>query len=186
MLGASPTADKPMTDRMPPNSEPPAQCRVSCGPWWRLPLLLALVLGAMVLARGVSGPEVVPAPQTPPTAPNQRSGDRADSQPIVKTVALVIDFGDGRTRRYDEMAWHDGMTVGALLAAVRELPGGPTFAQQGSGASALLTAIDGVANEGRAGRNWAFFVNDGLADRGFGAYVLRPGDHVLWSFVPAR
>jgi hypothetical protein len=182
-----------MTGATPPISGPPAPCCNTCGPWWRLPLLLALVLAAMVLARSRGGPDVVSAPEALQVAPDGSTGDQANAGPAGETVSLVIDFGDGRTRRYDDVAWHDGMTVERLLAAVQRAgasstpaPGRLSFAQRGSGGSALLTEIDGVASEGGAGRDWVFFVNDRRADRGFGAYVLRPGDRVLWKFVSTR
>lgn len=100
-----------------------------------------------------------------------------------KTVSLAIDLGDGVPRLYDDVAWHEAMTVEDLLAAVSRMPGGPRFARQGSGASALLAEIDGTANEGSEGRNWVYFVNDRRGDRSFAVYRLEPGDRVLWKFA---
>src|SRR5262245_53305159 len=57
--------------------------------WWRLPLLLAIVLAAIVVARssqnGLRGPLSVAESSPPPGT--------SDSG---KTVALEIDYGDGR------------------------------------------------------------------------------------------
>ena len=69
------------------------------------------------------------------------------------------------------------MTVRDLLNAAPGL----SISQQGSGASAFLTKIDGVANEGAGGRNWMYSVNGQRADRSFAVYELQPGDHVLWT-----
>lgn len=99
-----------------------------------------------------------------------------------KTVTLIIHLPDS-LERHDYVAWRDGMTVEDLLAAASRLPKGIQFAQRGSGESALLTEINGVANEGGNARNWTYSVNGQEADRSFAIYILQPGDHVLWTFA---
>ena len=47
--------------------------------------------------------------------------------------------------------------------------------QKGSGQSAFLTAVDGVANEGADGNNWTYAVNGQSGDRSFAVYELQPG-----------
>ena len=60
-----------------------------------------------------------------------------------------------------------------------------TFSYTGSGASAFLTRIDDVANEGGGGakKNWQLSVNTSYADRSFGVYELQPLDVVFWRFT---
>ena len=74
------------------------------------------------------------------------------------------------------------MTVGDVLQNDPRT----SFVTQGSGASAFLTEINGVKNEGAGGRNWMYSVNGERADRSFAVYELQPGDHVLWSFTPPQ
>ena len=62
-------------------------------------------------------------------------------------------------RQHIYVPWREGMTVENLLASASRLPKGVQFAQQGSGESALLTEINGTANEGGNGRNWTYSVN---------------------------
>ncbi len=182
MLGVELNVDWPMHDANFSNpGSPPPRC-APCSSWWRLPLLLSLVLAALLLARGRGGPDAAPAPDRSRAAPLAP----ADVAPTGETASLTIDFGHGRTLRFDALAWHDGMTVDDLLTVAAARPDGPRFGRQGSGQLAFLTAIDGVTNAGGTGRNWHFFVNGRPADRSFGAYVLRPGDQVLWKFVPAQ
>jgi hypothetical protein len=146
----------------------------ACGPWWKLPLLLALVLVAILLFinRGVreedAGESRNPASKVP--AEVEAS----------ETVSLTIDFGDGREKQSVIVGWHEGMTVRDLMNSAPQL----SVSQQGSAAAAFLTAIDGVANEGAGGRNWLYSVGGKRADRSFAVYGLRPGDHVLWTFAP--
>ena len=71
------------------------------------------------------------------------------------------------------------MTVADLLNSEPRI----SLTSTGSGASAFLTSLDGVANEGAGGRNWTYSVNGKHADRSFAVYELQPGDHVLWTFA---
>ena len=60
-----------------------------------------------------------------------------------------------------------------------------TFSYTGSGASAFLTRIDDVANEGGAAakKNWQLWVNTSYADKSFGVYEVQPLDVVFWRFT---
>ena len=145
----------------------------ACGPLWRLPLLLALVLAAILLTRGIGIRET--------TAPDP-AADRFVGQ-SGETISLVIDFGEERRRKYEAVCWREGMTVRDALAAAVDSSSNVKFAQQGSGQSAFLTEIEGVKNEGVGGRNWTYTVNGKLGDRSFAVYPLRPGDQVLWTFA---
>lgn len=146
------------------------------GTWWRLPLLLAVVLAAIVASRSmqqqVRGPdsEIAALPQA------------ADA--TGQSVSLVIQFGEGRERKIDAVAWHPGMTVDELMTAASRLPSGPTYTVGGDHEMMLLWGIDGVLNEKGGGRSWTYKVNDVPADRSLAVYELRPGDRVLWTFGP--
>ncbi len=155
--------------------------RSCCGRGWRLPLLLALVLAAVLLLNrfGVRQ-SVLPGEAR---LPSGAADDAASSQ----SVGLVVDFGDGTRRTWDAVVWHEGMTVADALAAAAASPESKLeLAQRGSGASALLTRINNLASEGSSGRNWLYEVNGQRADRSFAVYLLRPGDQVLWKFSGPR
>jgi hypothetical protein len=108
----------------------------------------------------------------------QKTGESATRE----RVSLSIDFGDGQQQDFDDIGWHDGMTVADLLRAAPEL----AIAQRGSGQGTFLTAIGDIANEGADGKNWTYEVNGQRADRSFAVYELRSGDRVLWRFGPQR
>jgi hypothetical protein len=145
----------------------------ACGTWWRLPLLLAVVLIAVWLMRGrgiwnAPPVEVKEVVKTQATATNER-------------VLLAIDFPKGR-QDFEPIPWHEGMTAADQL---RSAPG-IKVTQTGSGSAALLTAINGISNEGADGSNWTYQVNDERADRSFEVYELKPNDRVLWTFGSGR
>lgn len=144
------------------------------GAWWRLPLLLAVVLVAIVAARSSQTRERESASQVVAAPPS------ADA--TGKTVSLVIQFDAGRKREFDAIAWHPGMTVDDLMTAASRLPHGITYSVGGDHEMMMLGVIDGVVNEWGSGRNWTYKVNDVPADRSLAVYELQPGDRVLWTF----
>jgi hypothetical protein len=95
-----------------------------------------------------------------------------------ETVKLAIDFGGGRQKNFDAVAWHGGMTVADAMNA----SSGVKVIHKGSGQSAFVTSIDGVENQGADGQNWTYSVNGQIADRSYAVYELKPGDRVLWTF----
>lgn len=143
---------------------------------WRLPLLLAIVLAAILLSqqRGIREAIFKPAGAPPEVA------DRAEAVAVVgPRVLLTINFGDGRELQNEVAPWREGMTVADLLQSEPRV----SLATQGSGASAFLTQLGDLANEGAGGRNWVYSVNGKPADRSFAVYELQANDHVLWTFA---
>jgi hypothetical protein len=143
----------------------------ACNSWWRLPLLLAIVLAAIVLMLR-RAPE--PAARPPQNLPENVAAD-----PKPQTVRLTINLGDDREPVSVESRWHERMTVADLLNSEPRT----SITSTGSGASAFLTSLGGVRNEGADGKNWTYRVNDKHADRSFAVYELQPNDHVLWTFA---
>jgi hypothetical protein len=144
----------------------------ACNSWWRLPLLLAIVLVAIMLLLRRGEPE-------PREQPGQATPENIAAAANAATTQLTINFGDDRPQIEAESSWREGMTVADLLNS------NPMVNVDiiGSDESAFLTSINGVANEGARGRNWMYRVNGKHADRSFAVYELRPGDHVLWTFA---
>jgi hypothetical protein len=147
----------------------------NCGAWWRLPVLLAVVLVAVVALRGGGirqPPQTVPSPNPTPDTIEPITGP---------AVSLELHVEGGLRLVYPPLAWREGMTVADLLAAGQRTMR-LDFVVQGSGASALLTEMGGYANEDASGRNWTYTVNGQRADRSFAIRELEPGDEVLWRF----
>jgi uncharacterized protein DUF4430 len=142
-----------------------------CGPCWRLPLLLALVLGAIVCSQ-------VARLRHEPSENNINRPVPITGENPEQKVELTIDFGRGKRKNFEPIAWHADMTVADAMNA----SSGVNIAQKGSGESALVTAIDGVENQGSHGLNWTYGVNGKMADRSFAVYELKPGDRILWTF----
>jgi hypothetical protein len=137
-------------------------------------LLLAFVLAAVWLLRDRGGVrESAPAGEdaTRPMPSEAGTG---------QTVSLTIDYGDGRRTEFEPIAWRHGMTVYDVTSETQRHD--LKLKTLGTGESALLANLDGIENEGIAGRNWTYSVNGKFGDRSFAVYELEPGDEVLWTF----
>jgi hypothetical protein len=140
-------------DNSDPNACPP------CQTWWRLPLLLLLVLAAILFWHSNGLREAKRAAEDGPAGEVVNPARR-------ETVSFTIDFGNGSRKEIVDVPWHDHMTVADALRGSKEI----SILEKGTGESAFLTTIDDVANEGAAGKNWTYEVNGKSADR------------VLWTF----
>jgi hypothetical protein len=110
---------------------------------------------------------------------------RTAAQGSVQTVRLVIDYGDGVTKIFDGLAWSKGNTVLDVLNNAQAHAHGILFTYTGSGASALLTKIDDVQNQGggSGAKNWQYWVNTTYAPKSFAVYEVQAVDTVFWRFA---
>ncbi len=103
-----------------------------------------------------------------------------------KSVKVTIDYGDGVEKRFTAIPWQDPMTVWDAMRLAAKHPRGIKFEHRGKGATALLTQIDDLKNEGGGKRNWVYRVNEKLADRSLGILEIKAGDTILWRFEKYR
>jgi hypothetical protein len=145
--------------------------------WWKLPLLLAIVLLAMLFWR--QGQPVVDS------NPNLATGEAwTPSDPSTgEVVKLEIDFGNGARRSFDSLPWKDEMTVEDVMLAARDFKPGISYSQIGEGAKGFLTELEGLKNEGFSGRNWQYDVAGSAGTRSFCLETVNAGDLVRWTFA---
>jgi hypothetical protein len=129
---------------------------------------------------------VATRPEAPPPGPHDAQAGAEtpwtpSPQPEGETVSLEIDFGNGAAREFT-LPWSEGMTLGELMGAARKFRPGVTFTQQGEGEQAFLTSLEGVANEGGAGRYWLYSVDGEHGKVSFAVQPLEAGAAVLWEF----
>lgn len=109
----------------------------------------------------------------------------AEESSAGRSVKVTIDYGDGVQKVFLALPWREKMTVLTALQEAEKHPRGIKVTHQGSGERVLVTAIDGVKNEGR-GKNWLYEINGKLADKSAGVCELSAGDAVLWRFAGER
>lgn len=112
-------------------------------------------------------------------------GAVAEDAPPPPTVKLIIDYRDGVQKHFTALPWKAGMTVLDALQAAGRHPRGIKIGLRGKGATAFVTQIDDVENEGR-GQNWVFRVNGELARKSCGALEVKAADTILWTFGEYR
>lgn len=100
---------------------------------------------------------------------------------LIRTVEVGFVFEDG-VAKVVPVEWTRGMTVLDALRVATHKPHGVKFRAAGEGCRAFIIEIDDQANDTNGG--WMYWVNGGLANRGCGDYLLKPGDVVRWEFVP--
>jgi Domain of unknown function (DUF4430) len=101
------------------------------------------------------------------------------------TVRLTVDYGDAVAKIVSDLAWSKGNTVLDAMKAATARSHGISFSYTGSGATAVLTKIDDVQNQGGGAgkKNWQYWVNGASGDRSFATFELQAQDKVLWRFV---
>lgn len=105
--------------------------------------------------------------------------DQRDAKPAIE---LTIDYGDGAQKRFSQVPWTQNMTVFDTLQWASKHPHGIEFKHRGKDSLALVSQIDDLKNSGGSGKNWIFYVNQKLSDRGCGASKVLPRDKILWRF----
>jgi len=112
-------------------------------------------------------------------------GRPATAQSTADGVRLIIDYGDGISKTIDNLPWSAGNTVLDVLKEAASRPHGISFTYAGSGASAVLSKIDDVQNQGGGPgkKNWQYWVDGRYGDRSFAAFEVKAGDVVTWRFT---
>lgn len=110
--------------------------------------------------------------------------DLAIGQAPPQNVRLVIDYGDGGVKLFKNLTWKKGTTVLDVMELAKAHPQGINFKYKGQAATAFLTQIDNVVNEGAGAgkKNWLFWVNTEFGDKSFGVYEVQALDTVTWRF----
>jgi hypothetical protein len=114
-----------------------------------------------------------------PSAPSRSGQQNLPGEEGV--VQLKIDFLGRKANIQIAVPCQPPMTVFGVLENARDR-GDLTFESTGRGETAFVSAIGGIENEGAAGDNWVFHVNEQLGDRGSGVFEVNTGDQVLWTF----
>ncbi len=103
-------------------------------------------------------------------------------------VRLVVEYGSGVEKHFNEIAHEDGLTVFGAMRVASALPEPLAlgFEHRGRGETVFVRSIDGLANEGgnRGDRNWTYLVNGERASRSCGVEQLEAGDVVRWRYAP--
>ena len=110
-----------------------------------------------------------------------RSTDSIADSHSIGTVELILEFPTEASNHNLHRPLVADMTVLELMEAARS-DGQLEFVATGTGVAAFVVSIDGVTNQGGAGKNWIFYVNGLESNQGCGSVVVNPGDVIRWKF----
>lgn len=99
-------------------------------------------------------------------------------------VNLMLDFGNGEIRTFNEFFVPQNATVFDLLKQVTS-QNNLEFAYKDYGdMGALIESINNVTNNSKTNNFWHFWVNNVYSEVGASLYQLKNGDIVEWKYVP--
>lgn len=112
---------------------------------------------------------------------------RADSQSSQATVALMLDFGDGKIKTYDNIIINGRATVFSVMQKISEENSlDLEYKDYGNDMGAFIEAIDGYNNNFQEDKHWQFWVNNKYSKIGAGSYKLGGGEVVEWKYVKGQ
>jgi hypothetical protein len=113
------------------------------------------------------------------------AGQNVHAQPAAQSVRLIVDYGDGVIKIFDQLPWSKGNTVLDVLNSAKVDPHAIDFHYHGQGASAFLDDIDNLKNQGAgsASKNWQYWVNTAYAQESFAVSPVQAADTVFWRFT---
>lgn|GEM_PF-4817612 len=105
----------------------------------------------------------------------------ADTPAAMRSVNLMLDYGDGNMRTWNTVSWRESMSVVDLLLFVGNAEDITVSTDGVDPKNLVVTAVGGIAtnNENR----WQYWVNNTHEPTLASKYFLKPGDIVLWKFI---
>ena len=154
------------------NGENAVQRNLGCVVWSSTWLSLAIV----------AGPINVGIAQEPQTILQKTEAAAEEEKPQLQTVTLRIDYGDGFEKVYGSIEWRDGLTISDMMQHASQHAHPTKFQTRGKDATAFLSSIDGIENQGFRKKSWVFYVNGELGSASYAIARLVASDSVLWRY----
>ena len=105
----------------------------------------------------------------------------ADTPAAMRSVNLMLDFGNGEVRTWNTVSWHEAMSVVDLLTMVGNVDGINVVTEGTDEKNLVVTAVSDVATNKES--RWQYWVNNTHEPRIANKYFLKPGDIVVWKFA---
>lgn len=102
-------------------------------------------------------------------------------------ASLMLDFGDGRVKTFNNIAVNDNSTIFELLEKITaENNLEFKYKDYGSDMGAMIELIGESASDSKSDRYWQFWVNNEYALIGASNYRLQDGDVVEWKYIKGQ
>lgn len=111
----------------------------------------------------------------------------AGGQATEQKVSLMLDFGDGVVKTYQDVEWREEMSVFDLLKAVAEKNNLQfSYKDYGGDMGMFIESVDNRKNSAKGDFWWQYWVNNEYGEIGSGKKILKPGDAVEWKLVKGQ
>jgi hypothetical protein len=97
-------------------------------------------------------------------------------------ASLMLVFGDGRVKVYKDIAVAEKETMMQLLEKTLKAATLNFTTKSYAGLGRIIDSI-GDKRNGDEGQYWQFWVNNQYIPVGADAYIVNPGDVILWQFT---
>ena len=102
-------------------------------------------------------------------------------------VSLMLDFGDGRIKTFNDIELKDDATVFELLEKITaENDLAFKYKDYGGDMGAMIESIGELASDAKNDRWWQFWVNNEYALIGASSYHLQDRDVVEWKYIKGQ
>lgn len=105
----------------------------------------------------------------------------ADTPAAMRSVNLMVDYGNGEVRTWNTVSWHEAMSVVDLLTIVGAADNITVSTEGVDEKNLVVIAVNGIATNEE--ERWQYWVNNTYEPRVASKYFLKPGDIVVWKFV---
>ncbi len=136
-------------------------------------IIIALIFFASGLLLGRS--VVAPAPVFDASSVIQTEGEK------ISVVHFLIDFGNDELQTFPHTAFEENETLWKVLQRTLQEENISVDYREYEGMGVFIESIGGVANSGTT--YWQYWVNGIYAEIGASAYLVQPGDTILWKFT---
>lgn len=137
-----------------------------------------VVVIVVVFLLGTSFSKICKAPETA-----QNSGQNAQ----VKTASLMIDYGNGQVRAYQDVLVSENTNAFDLLKSATDTDKITLeYKDYGGDMGIFIKSIGGIGKDSSGKRWWQFWVNNKYSQVGVSSYKIRPGDVVEFKFVQGQ
>lgn len=143
---------------------------------YKLTAAFIVVAAAAFLLGWSFGPRIAPTPDTLPPTPSSQA-------PATQSVSIMLDYGDGGVKTYENVVFTDGQTLFDATKALSERGDGFTFKYQPPGQFGIMIDQIGDKIGGADGKYWLWYENNRMGQVASDAYKLKNGDVIEWKFI---
>jgi hypothetical protein len=137
-----------------------------------------VVVIVAVFLLGISFSKISKAPET---------GQNVSQNSQIKTASLMIDYGNGQVKTYQDISISEKANAFDLLKSAADknkITLG--YKDYGGDMGVFIESIGGIGKDSSGKKWWQFWVNNKYSQVGVSSYKIHPGDVVEFKFIQGQ